>query len=223
MAEIKIYTPSPCFRVSPNLPNVASLPTRHAFVKAESIPPLEDKLWLIEQGIARTFTFSEEGSVTGLGYWGKGDVIGQPLSKLAVYQIECVTPVEARLLARHEWSHHLDAILRNAQQKALLMSVLGQKQVSQRLVYLLDWLGQHFGQQVSEGLLIDIPLSHDTLSEMVGATRVTVTHYLGEFENQGALIKRRCQIILLKDLSRLNLQSISPHLSNRQRSARKAA
>jgi CRP-like cAMP-binding protein len=197
--------------------------TRHTFAKADSIPPLEDRLWLIEKGIARTLTFTEDGSVTGLGYWGMGDVIGQPLSNLAVYQIECVTPVEARLLACDEWSHHIDAICRNAQQKALLMSVLSQNQVSQRLVYLLDWLGDRFGKQVSEGLLIDIPLSHDTLSEMVGATRVTVTHYLGEFKKQGALIKRRCQIILLQDLNRLDLQSISPHLSNRQRSTRKAA
>jgi len=202
---------------------VSGLSTCHTFAKAESISPLEDKLWFIEKGIARTLTFTEDGSVTGLGYWGKGDVIGQPLANLAVYQIECVTPVEARLLAPSEWPQHLDAICRNAQQKALLMSVLSQNQVSQRLVYLLDWLGDRFGKQVSEGLLIDIPLSHDTLSEMVGATRVTVTHYLGEFKKQGALIKRRCQIILLKDLNKLDLQSISPHLSNRQRSTRKAA
>jgi CRP-like cAMP-binding protein len=133
---------------------VSGLSTRHTFAKAESIPVFEDKLWLIEQGIARTLTFTEDGSVTGLGYWGKGDVIGQPLSNLAVYQMECVTPVEARLLARDEWSHHMDAICRNAQQKALLMSVLSQNQVSQRLVYLLNWLGDRFGKQVPEGLLI---------------------------------------------------------------------
>jgi CRP-like cAMP-binding protein len=223
MAEIEIYNSDRCFRVPASLTNVAALATRHTFAKAESIPVLADKLWLIEQGIARTLTFTEDGSVTGLGYWGKGDVMGQPLSNLAVYQIECVTPVEARLLSRSEWPHHLDAICRNAQQKAYQLSFLGQRQVSQRLVYLLHWLGDRFGKQVSEGLLIDMPLSHDTLSEMVGATRVTVTHYLGEFKNQGALIKRRCQIVLLKDLNQLNLQAISPHLSNRQRSTRKAA
>jgi CRP-like cAMP-binding protein len=223
MTEIEMYNSDRGSRVSASLTNVADLATRSTFAKADSIPVLEDKLWLIEQGIARTLTFTEDGSVTGLGYWGKGDVMGQPLSNLAVYHIECVTPVEARLLDRSEWSHHLDAICRNAQQKAHQLSFLGQKQVSQRLVYLLNWLGDRFGRQVSEGLLIDLPLSHDTLSEMVGATRVTVTHYLGEFENQDALIKRRCQIVLLKDLSRLNLQAISPHLSKNQRSARRAA
>lgn len=180
------------------------------FAKGALIPPLEDKLWLIKEGITRTLDCSEDGNVTGLGYWGMGDVIGQPLSNLAGHQIECVTPVEVRLLDGDEWSQHMDAILYNTQQKALLISILGQKQMSQRLVYFLDWLGQRFGKPVPEGLLIDIPLTHDTLSETLGTNRVTVTRYLGELQNQGVLIKRPGQIILLKDFSKFDFQTISP-------------
>jgi CRP-like cAMP-binding protein len=196
---------------------------KRAFAKGEFIPTLEDKLWLIQEGIARTLTFSEDGNATGLGYWGKGDVIGQPLSNLAGHQIECVTPVETILLDCEDWSKYINAILRNTQQKALIISILGQKQVFHRLVDFLSYLGDRFGKPVSKGLLIDIPLSHDTLSEMIGANRVTVTRYLGELQNQGALIKRPCQIVLLKDLKKLSLQTISPCWSKNQNPAQKVA
>ncbi|WP_404785338.1 Crp/Fnr family transcriptional regulator [Altericista sp. CCNU0014] len=210
------------FQVSPHSLGSITPFTCQTFAKGESIPPLEDKLWLIEKGIARTFTFTESGSTTGLGYWKKGDVVGLPLANLAVYQIECATPVEARILSRNEWPQYLEAIFYNAQQKAQLMNVLSHKQVYQRLVCLLEWLGHRFGRQVPEGLLIDIPLPHYAIGEMVGATRETVTHYLGEFKKQGTLIQRRCRIVLLQDFNEVSLQSIAPQLLNRQQSARKA-
>jgi CRP-like cAMP-binding protein len=36
--------------------------------------------WLIETGVVKTYTWNEEGNQIILGYWGMGDLIGQPLS-----------------------------------------------------------------------------------------------------------------------------------------------
>jgi CRP-like cAMP-binding protein len=192
-------------------PNSQSI--RRTFAKANIIPSVEDSLWLIERGIARTITWSERGDVTGLGYWGEGEVVGPALSNLMPFQIECLTSVEVLLIPRDKWSFYLDAILRHGQQMAQLMSFLAHEKIPQRLVYFLNWLGDRFGREVSQGLLIDLPLTHATIAEMVGTTRVTVSRYLGEFRNQGAIICNTRQLILRQNLNLLDLAEISIKLN----------
>jgi CRP-like cAMP-binding protein len=155
----------------------------------------------------------ERGDVTGLGYWGEGEVVGHALSNLMPSQIECLTSVEVLLIPRDKWSFHLDAILRHGQQMAQLMSFLAHEKISQRLVYFLNWLGDRFGREVSQGLLIELPLTHVTIAEMIGTTRVTVSRYLGEFRSQGAVICNTRQLILRQNLNLLDLAEISIKLN----------
>lgn len=67
----------------------------HTFRHRGLIPLRSNALWLLERGAVRTLTWSEEGKVVTLGYWGSGDVVGQPLSNVQPYQIECLTSFEA--------------------------------------------------------------------------------------------------------------------------------
>ena len=53
----------------------------------------------------------------------------------------------------------------------------------------LTWMAKKFGQQVERGSLIELHLTHQEISEIIGTTRVTVTRLLNAFERQG-LIKR---------------------------------
>ena len=39
-------------------------------------------LWLINRGIVKTSTWDREENPIVLGYWGRGDVVGQPLSRM---------------------------------------------------------------------------------------------------------------------------------------------
>lgn len=47
-----------------------------------SLPPLVDSVWLIEQGTVRTLTWNDNGQVTTVGFWGQGDIVGLPLTRL---------------------------------------------------------------------------------------------------------------------------------------------
>ena len=61
--------------------------TKRLFSRRDQIPPQQDVLWRVERGIVRTVTWSEEGTIFTLGYWGSGDIVGNCLSRLAPYQI----------------------------------------------------------------------------------------------------------------------------------------
>jgi CRP-like cAMP-binding protein len=76
---------------------------QRTFGRGDSIPLQPDTLWLLGQGVARTLTWSEEGTLIVLGYWGIGDVVGRPLSQLDPYEIKCLTNVEVNMLPQNLW------------------------------------------------------------------------------------------------------------------------
>lgn len=80
----------PCDRlIEPKLTNF----TRRSF-----LPLKRDSVWLLQTGVVRTLTILEDGTAVTLGLWGKGDIVGKPLSQANPYQIESLTPVEATLI-----------------------------------------------------------------------------------------------------------------------------
>ena len=66
----------------------------------------------------------------------------------------------------------------------------------ERLIHLLLELAEKYGRPGSDGLLIDIKLSHQELASIIGSTRETVTVVLGELQAEGYLLIRRRQLIL---------------------------
>ncbi len=86
------------------------------FTRREIIPFQNDVLWRIEHGAVRTLTWSEDGTFITLGYWGLGDLIGYPLSRVKPYQIECLTGVEASIVPPHLWHQDINALLSHIQQ-----------------------------------------------------------------------------------------------------------
>lgn len=71
-----------------------------------------------------------------------------------------------------------------------------------RLVHLLLDLTNQYGHQTSEGIQLKIPLSHQDLASIIGATRETVTTLLGELQ-LGGYIKVARQKLLIRQLSGL--------------------
>lgn len=68
-----------------------------------------------------------------------------------------------------------------------------------RLVYLLLDLTNQYGCVTDGGILIKIPLSHQDLASIIGATRETVTTLLGELQLAG-FIKVARQKLLIRNL-----------------------
>jgi CRP-like cAMP-binding protein len=169
------------------------------FARRTLLPEEIDSLWKIETGFVRTFTYLEDGTTVALGIWGQGDVVGQPLSKLNPYQIECLTPVTATIVPVTSWDQMTDILLSHIQQAEELTVIRGQKRVEMMLVKLLMWLYKKFGSEVNEGRMIDMRLTHEDLANLLGTTRVTVTRILGELEQQGLINRLSLHRIVLRE------------------------
>lgn len=169
------------------------------FKHNDFIPLQPDALWLIEQGAVRTLTWNEEGTVVTLGYWGSGDVVGQPLSNLQPYQIECLTNVEACFIPLNQSCRILDSIWRHIKQTEELLCIVHLERIPQRLQYFLSWLARKFGRRVEAGQLIDLRITHQELAEVLGTTRVTVTRQLKVFEQDGIISRPQRNFIVLHD------------------------
>jgi CRP-like cAMP-binding protein len=176
--------------------NVDNELTQQLFTRREIMPFNHDVLWRIERGIVRTATWSEDGASITLGYWGVGDVIGYPLSKINPYQIECLTSVEVSILPPQIWSQEIKALFHHIQQTEQLLNLIHRKPISLRLWQFLLWLAQKFGRNLESGQLIDLHLTHQEIAEVLNTTRVTVTRLLQKFEAEGKLLRHKRNIIL---------------------------
>jgi CRP-like cAMP-binding protein len=182
--------------VLPDL-RMIELPRLQSFLIRDALPLSSSWLWRIEQGFVRTLTSNAAGEVITLGIWGEGEVVGQSLSQIEPYQVECLTMVQARALPySNAWLY--DSMLSQIQQMEALLSIMHIKQLSCRLLKLLEWLACRFGDRVDRGWMIDLRLTHQVIAEMLGTTRVTITRILKELEQEKKLQRLQKHRILLE-------------------------
>ncbi|MGQ4646152.1 helix-turn-helix domain-containing protein [Lyngbya aestuarii] len=188
---------------------------QRTFSRRDSLPLRPDGLWQIARGAVRTLTWNQEGTLITLGYWGPGDVVGQPLSKIQPYQVECLTSVEVSYIPSHQYYQALDAIMSNIQQSEEMLNIIRHERMPYRLHQLLIWLGNKFGRDVNSGRLIDLRLTHQGLAEAIGTRRVTVTRILNQFEREGIISRPRRNFIVIcvpmakvKEVEPLSLMSM---------------
>lgn len=171
-------------------------PKQKIFAHQAKVPLQANILYRIERGVVRSITWDEEGVPILLGYWAAGDVIGQPLTCVTPYQLECLTSVEVVALPIQMWSQVIEAIALHVQQTEELLRIASLKPLPVRFWQLLLWLGKKFGRDVAAGRLIDLKLTHQELAEAVNSTRVTVTRTLQQFEQEGRLVRQKKRLIL---------------------------
>lgn len=158
------------------------------FFTARSALPLSiDNVWQIQSGVLRSLTWLEDGSTVILGIWGVGDLIGKPLTKTDPYQVECITNAKVVPISLAQLPNLSEVLLEHVYQIESLMQIRSHKRVDIMLVKLFDWLAKRFGQEVAQGRLIDLRLTHLDLAEAIGTTRVTVTRTLKQLEQQGVI------------------------------------
>ncbi len=75
---------------------------------------------------------------------------------------------------------------------------LATERVARRIARALVRLVRQAGRKVEEGVLIDMPLSRQTLAEMTGATLFTVSRTLSEWEAQGIIRSGRERVVIAR-------------------------
>lgn len=69
-------------------------------------------------------------------------------------------------------------------QTEMMIETLAHRDMGSRLVSFLLILCRDFGVPTSDGITIDLKLSHQSIAEAIGSTRVTVTRLLGELREE---------------------------------------
>ena len=159
------------------------------FSKGNLLPVLEDYFWLVEKGVVKTYTWNEEGIGTTMGYWGAGDVVGQPLSPISPYAIKCLTEVTASQINLQDSDRLSESIYHHIQQTEELLYIIRSDRVYKKLKRLLVWLANKLGQEVEQGKLIDFPLTHQELAEAISTTRVSITKLINQLEEEGFIVR----------------------------------
>ena len=171
--------------------------SHYKFKRRDLMPSGKSLLWQIEVGVVRTLTWDEEGAMVTLGLWGAGDIVGQPLTQINPYQIECHTAVESHILPTGCWDSH-QAMLSHIQKTEELLRIIHCRQVECRLLQFLKWLACRFGREVAQGQLLDLRLTHQEIAQDIGTTRVTVTRLLNRLKQEKKIIWSAQRCILLK-------------------------
>lgn len=170
--------------IAPANPSVR--PTVRTFKRRELLPLEANRLWQIRSGAVRLLTLAEDGTPITLGFWGNGDLTGQPLIYVESGDIECLTEVKATPLSPEQcWN--FQQVMRSHLQQMQELIQLRQGQIPQRLSMLLHWLSLKFGRPVDQGRLIQLRLTHQDIADTIGTTRVTVTRLMQELERSGQI------------------------------------
>lgn len=72
-------------------------------------------------------------------------------------------------------------------QTEMMIETLAHRDMGSRLVSFLLILCRDFGVPSSDGITIDLKLSHQAIAEAIGSTRVTVTRLLGDLRQDGMI------------------------------------
>jgi global nitrogen regulator NtcA len=72
-------------------------------------------------------------------------------------------------------------------QTEMMIETLAHRDMGSRLVSFLLILCRDFGVPTSDGIRIDLKLSHQAIAEAIGSTRVTVTRLLGDLRQEGMI------------------------------------
>ena len=172
---------------------------RQVFDSGEKIVLQANRYLFLQQGVVKTYTWTETGTPITFGYWGVNDLIGLTLPPSYPYYVECVTKVEAGAITAEETNQIITVVQRQIQQTEQMLVILRADKMYQRLRLTLLWLAEKFGREIETGTIIQIRLTHQDLAELIGATRVTITKSINQLESDGFLVRpRRNTIVLCK-------------------------
>ena len=167
------------------------------FTRRSLLPLDNSHLWQINSGFVMTNTYLEDGTMIALGLWGRGDIVGQSLTRIKPYQAQCLTNVEASLVLAQEWNQSKTDWLKHIERAEELMVIRSNKKVETMLIQLLVWLSKKFGSQLEQGRLIDMRLTHEDLAGLISSSRVTVTRLLGQLEQEKVIERKSLNRIIV--------------------------
>jgi CRP/FNR family transcriptional regulator, nitrogen oxide reductase regulator len=171
-----------------------------------------DRLYILLAGQVKLVQVTEAGNQVVVGYVGPGGGLGiimslseipYPLSAEAMEPCLAVgwQRVEMEALMRRYPQLALNSLKMVGKRFAQLQEQfqdLATRRVEQRVARALLRLVRQFGKKVAQGVLIDIPLTRQSLAEMTGTNLYQVSRIVSRWEKEGVVRSENQKIIILK-------------------------
>ncbi len=194
----------------------------------EEIGPLYDagmRCYVVEHGKVRLYNLLPNGRTITLSILSEGDVFLQwkadevSLSCLcaeAMQQSSVISVSEDELieLVASQPASAVDVIgniSRRLTESQVLIEDLMNNSVDLRLYRTLQELARQFGRRDAVGgaVVIDIPLTHQRLADMIGSNRVTVSRKLHVLQERGVVGSRGVGTVVILDLPKLDQLAVN--------------
>ncbi len=186
----------------------------------DEISPLYDdgmKFHFVDTGTLRLYNLLPNGRCITLSILGPGDVFLQWRTESQSLSCLCAESLHAsRIISANERqiaeivsaqpTAALEVITnfaRRLTESQVLIEDLLNNSVNLRLYRTLLELAKQFGKPEGDLQVIDYPLTHQRLADMIGSNRVTVTRKLHELQERGILEARKNASIALRDMHAL--------------------
>ncbi len=186
----------------------------------DEVPPLYDagmKFHFVDRGKLRLYNLLPNGRCITISILGPGDVFLQwraESQSLACLCAESMGPARIVSASEREMTQivtaqpaaALDVITNFAQrltESQVLIEDLLNNSVNLRLYRTIMELAKQFGKPDGAATIIDFPLTHQRLADMIGSNRVTVTRKLHDLQERGVVESRRNSTIVLLDAGAL--------------------
>lgn len=178
-------------------------------------PP--DRIHIIKKGRVRVYRMNPDGKQLTLDIFERGTILGDmtllgqerlpgAFAEAVDDGVICSIDPEQlrRLIERYpviglNIIRHLSRRLESAERD---LEAMAYRRVDQRLARRLVDLARRFGTPTARGTLIGARLTQLELAELVGTTRETLAHTLGDFRRRGLLDMSRHQVTI-RDAARL--------------------
>ncbi len=175
-----------------------------------------DRCYAIVDGAVKISAYHSDGREAVLAVLGPGDVFGELSLFDQVVRSADATAIESTELLSLDTNALTEAMADHPEVGLTLLQVLGRRlrqtnealqdiaffDVPGRVARRIADLAETHGEQTDDGVLIDLPLSQESLAQMVGATRESVNKALAILKRRG-LVGRIGRRYLVSDIARL--------------------
>lgn len=163
-----------------------------------------DRIFFIKEGIAKIIKFSSSGKKMIMEYKKAGDCVGletlfQPADEIYDFSLLAVTNVKVDIIQRKDFEFFMvDSpelsmdVIRQMGTRCKTMSTLLRdytlNDIYGKTVKTIEQLGNDYGHLIKENaMLIDLPLTNQELSHIIGSSRETVSRVMSQLKESGMI------------------------------------
>ena len=172
----------------------------------------DEMVYFIESGQIKLLMLSSEGKECLLAIHSAGDVFGELCLSGLGTRLETATAMKQTMLKQIHSSQFLGRLSRDSLFEGfvryLAVRIADQQQVianlvtvdsEQRLGQTLLQLARTMGKKDPRSIRIELRISHEELSEMVGTTRPRISLFMQRFHNLGLIETNREHFLIIKE------------------------